>query len=155
MLTETYRDLDQLVHFVEEAQKFQPKHDDKLRELIRLLGTKDLVNEKVLVFTEFADTARYLKRELDKAGIQGVGEVDSATKGNRADVIKRFACERQAGDPRADLHRRLVRRPQPSGRLPDDQLRHPLESGEAHAAHRSGGPTDEPRGREAARGRSP
>ena len=91
MLTETYRDLDQLIHFIEEAQKFQPKHDDKLQKLIRLLGTKDLANEKVLVFTEFADTARYLKRELDKAGIQGVGEVDSATKGNRADVIKRFA----------------------------------------------------------------
>jgi hypothetical protein len=91
MLTETYRDLDQLVHFIEEAQKFRPKHDDKLQKLIRLLGTKDLVNQKVLVFTEFADTARYLKRELEKAGIQGVGEVDSATKGNRADVIKRFA----------------------------------------------------------------
>jgi superfamily II DNA or RNA helicase len=91
MITETYRDLDQIVHFVEEAQKFQPKHDDKLQKLIRLLGTKDLAAEKVLVFTEFADTARYLKRELDKAGIQGVGEVDSATKGNRADVIKRFA----------------------------------------------------------------
>jgi superfamily II DNA or RNA helicase len=91
MLTETYRDLDQLVHFIEEAQKFQPKHDDKLQKLIRLLGTKDFVNQKVLIFTEFADTARYLKRELDKAGIQGVGEVDSATKGNRADVIKRFA----------------------------------------------------------------
>ena len=91
MITETYRDLDQIVHFVEEAQKFQPKHDDKLQKLIRLLGTKDLAAEKVLVFTEFADTARYLKRELDKASISGVGQVDSATKGNRADVIKRFA----------------------------------------------------------------
>ncbi len=91
MITETYRDLDQIIHFIEEAQKFQPKHDDKLQKLIRLLNTKDLLNEKVLVFTEFADTARYLKRELDKAGILGVGEVDSATKGNRADVIKRFA----------------------------------------------------------------
>jgi superfamily II DNA or RNA helicase len=91
MITETYRDLDQIVHFVEEAQKFQPKHDDKLQKLIRLLGTKDLAAEKVLVFTEFADTARYLKRELDKASIQGVEEVDSTTKGNRAEVIKRFA----------------------------------------------------------------
>lgn len=91
MITETYRDLDQIIHFIEEAQKFEPKHDDKLQKLIRLLNTKDLINEKVLVFTEFADTARYLKRELEKAGIQGVGEVDSATKGNRADVIKRFA----------------------------------------------------------------
>jgi superfamily II DNA or RNA helicase len=91
MITETYRDLDQIINFIEEAKKFEPKHDDKLQKLIRLLRTKDLINEKVLVFTEFADTARYLKRELEKAGIEGVGEVDSATKGNRADVIKRFA----------------------------------------------------------------
>jgi len=91
MITETYRDLDQLIHFIEESQKFEPKHDDKLQKLIRLLNTKDLINEKVLVFTEFADTARYLKRELERAGIEGVGEVDSGTKGNRADFIKRFA----------------------------------------------------------------
>jgi superfamily II DNA or RNA helicase len=91
MITETYRDLDQLVHFVAEARKFEPKHDDKLQKLIRLLKTKELAGQKVLVFTEFADTARYLKRQLDQADIECVGQVDSATKANRADVIKRFA----------------------------------------------------------------
>jgi hypothetical protein len=45
----------------------------------------------VLIFTEFADTARYLRMQLDQAGIDGVGQVDSATKGNRADVIQRFS----------------------------------------------------------------
>ena len=44
-----------------------------------------------MIFTEFADTARYLKRLLDDAGIHGVEQVDSATKKNRADVIQRFA----------------------------------------------------------------
>ncbi len=91
MMAETFRDLDQLTHFVSEAKKFQPKHDDKLQKLIRLLKTKDLAGQKVLIFTEFADTARYLKRELDRAGIDGVAQVDSATKANRADVIQRFA----------------------------------------------------------------
>jgi superfamily II DNA/RNA helicase len=43
------------------------------------------------VFTEFADTARYLKRQLDQADIDGVAEVDSGTKANRADVIARFS----------------------------------------------------------------
>ena len=33
-------------------------------------------HEKVLLFTEFADTARYLKRQLDQAGIDGVSQVD-------------------------------------------------------------------------------
>lgn len=91
MMTETYRDLDQLVHFVAEARKFEPKHDDKLQKLIRLLKTKELAGQKVLIFTEFADTARYLKRLLQDADIEGVAQVDSATKGNRADVIKRFS----------------------------------------------------------------
>ncbi len=91
MMAETYRDLDQLVHFIAEARKFEPKHDDKLQKLIRLLKSKELARQKVLIFTEFADTARYLKRELDEAGIDGVGQVDSATKANRADIIQRFS----------------------------------------------------------------
>ena len=91
MITETFRDLDQLAHFTAEARKFEPTHDDKLQKLIRLLKTKDLADQKVLIFTEFADTARYLKRQLDKVGINGVAQVDSASPGNRADVIQRFS----------------------------------------------------------------
>ena len=91
MIAEAFLDLDQIIQFVEEARKFEPKHDDKLKKLIRLLQSKELAGQKVLIFTEFADTARYLKRQLDKAGIDGVGQVDSATKANRADVIQRFA----------------------------------------------------------------
>ena len=53
--------------------------------------SKRLAEQKILIFTEFADTARYLKRHLDEACIEGVEQVDSATKKNRADVIQRFA----------------------------------------------------------------
>lgn len=91
MMNETFLDLDQLVQFLEETQKFEPKHDDKLKKLIRLLKGKELAGQKVLIFTEFADTARYLRQQLTAAGIDGIGQVDSATKGNRADIIKRFA----------------------------------------------------------------
>ncbi|MGH8584901.1 MAG: helicase-related protein [Gammaproteobacteria bacterium] len=91
MMSETFLDLDQIVQFLEEARKFEPKHDNKLQKLIRLLKSKELAGQKVLIFTEFADTARYLKRQLDKAGIEGVAQVDSATNGNRADVIQRFS----------------------------------------------------------------
>ncbi|MGD0096939.1 MAG: helicase-related protein [Terracidiphilus sp.] len=91
MMQETYLDLDEIVRFIDEARKFEAKHDDKLQKLIRLLKSKDLAGKKVLIFTEFADTARYLKRRLDEAGIEGVEEVDSAIKKNRADVIQRFS----------------------------------------------------------------
>ncbi len=91
MMAETFLDLDQIVQFLDEARKFEPKHDDKLKKLVRLLKSKALVDQKILIFTEFADTARYLKRQLDEAGIDGVEQVDSATKRNRSDVIQRFA----------------------------------------------------------------
>ncbi len=91
MMSEALLDLDQIVQFLDEARKFEPKHDDKLKKLIRLLKSKELAGQKVLIFTEFADTARYLKRQLDQAGIDGVAQVDSASKGNRADVIQRFS----------------------------------------------------------------
>jgi hypothetical protein len=91
MMQETFLDLDQIVNFLEEARKFEPKHDDKLQKLIRLLNSKELANQKVLIFTEFADTARYLQRQLKEAGIDGVAQVDSASKRSRADIIQCFA----------------------------------------------------------------
>jgi hypothetical protein len=91
MISETFLDLDQIVQFLDEARTFEARHDDKLKKLIRLLQSKELADQKVLIFTEFADTARYLKRQLDEAGINGVEQVDSATKANRADVIQRFS----------------------------------------------------------------
>jgi superfamily II DNA or RNA helicase len=91
MMSEAILDLDQIVQFLGETRKFEARHDDKLKKLIRLLQSRDLAGQKVLIFTEFAETARYLKRQLDEAGINGVAQVDSATKGNRADVIQRFS----------------------------------------------------------------
>ena len=91
MLAETFLDLDEIAKFLAEVRKFEARHDDKLQKLVRLLKTKELSGQKVLIFSEFADTARYLKWQLDLAGIKGVTEVDSASKANRADVIQRFA----------------------------------------------------------------
>jgi HKD family nuclease len=91
MIQETFLDLDQIVSFLEEAKKFEPRHDDKLKKLVRLLKSKELETQKVLIFSEFADTARYLFQQLTEAGIQGVAQVDSATKGNRADILQRFS----------------------------------------------------------------
>ncbi|MCX7025330.1 MAG: helicase-related protein [Spirochaetes bacterium] len=91
MISETYLDLENLIQFLDEARGFQPKQDDKLQKLIKLLNTKELKERKVLVFTEFADTARYVAKELQNAGIRGVEEVDSASKAGREDVIKHFS----------------------------------------------------------------
>jgi superfamily II DNA or RNA helicase len=92
MLHETRDDLDQLVEFLNELRKFQPKHDDKLKALLKLLRTDSVLKKnKVLIFSEFADTAHYLKDQLVAAGIQGVEQIDSGTKKDRAYVIRRFS----------------------------------------------------------------
>ncbi len=92
ILNDTFGDLDQIVQFLEELKKFEPKHDDKLKALLKLLTTDRVLKKyKLLIFSEFADTARYLHCELVAAGISGVEQIDSGSKKSRGDVIRRFA----------------------------------------------------------------
>jgi len=92
ILDETYLDLDQLSAFLKELKQCKPAHDDKLKALIKLLKTDPvLMKHKVLIFSEFMATARYLKKQLVEAGFADVDEVDSASTKNRSEVIRRFA----------------------------------------------------------------
>jgi superfamily II DNA or RNA helicase len=92
ILDETYADLEQLVDFLEELKGFDASHDNKLQSLIKLLKNDPVLKKhKVLIFSEFMTTARYLRRELQKAGITGVEEIDSASKIDRGEAIQRFA----------------------------------------------------------------
>lgn len=92
ILNETLQDLDQIAVFLNELRQFEPKHDDKLRALVRLLKSDPVLKRhKVLVFTEFAETARYLKQQLDAAGISGAEQIDSMSNKNRGEIIRRFA----------------------------------------------------------------
>ncbi len=89
---ETLDDLTQVADFLNELRKLQSKHDDKLQALVKLLKTDPVLKaHKVLIFTEFAETARYLRRQLDAAAIPGVEQIDSGTKADRGEMICRFA----------------------------------------------------------------
>jgi superfamily II DNA/RNA helicase len=86
------QDLDQLADFLNELEKFKPSQDDKLKELLKLLKSDPVLkSHKVIIFTEFAETARYLAAQLNDAGIEGVEQIDSGTKGDRSKLIQRFA----------------------------------------------------------------
>lgn len=92
IINETVLDLDQVAIFLDELRRFEITHDDKLRALIELLRTDTvLTRHKVLIFTEYMATARYLKRQLVEAGIDGVDEVDSCDKRDRGNVIAQFS----------------------------------------------------------------
>src|SRR5205823_132932 len=92
ILAETFLDLDQVAEFLEELQRFEPKHDDKLQGLIKLLKAEPVLKKhKVLIFSEYMATARYLKKELTKAGLDDVDEVDSAVNRDRGEIIRQFS----------------------------------------------------------------
>ena len=91
MLSETFTDLDQLAQFLTETRKVGSANDDKLKKLIRLLKSKQIVDKKILIFTEFAHTARYLKDELRSAGITALEQIDGSSTSNRQTIIKRFS----------------------------------------------------------------
>lgn len=92
IIDHTLADLEQVADFLYELEKFKPSQDLKLKKLIQML-TKDpvLSKHKVLIFSEFGDTARYIAEQLKQAGVTGVDQIDSGTKGDRATIIQRFA----------------------------------------------------------------
>ena len=93
MLAETMGDLDQLVVFFAELDKFDHRNDDKLKKLLKLLQDDPVLStQKLLIFTEFADTADYLLERLTTAGIDNIERIDSRTAGkDRLSVIRRFS----------------------------------------------------------------
>jgi superfamily II DNA or RNA helicase len=92
IVDECYGDMDLLAMLLETLRDFTPADDGKLTAMIALLKSDPvLAKHKVLIFSEFADTGHYLARELKNAGIDGVAQIDSNTKIERGEVIKRFA----------------------------------------------------------------
>ena len=91
ILAETFLDLDQIIDFLRELKKFKPANDDKLQALIKLLKNDPVLKKhKVIIFTEFMNTARYLKKQLEEAGFTDMDEVDS-TRHDRSEIIRQFA----------------------------------------------------------------
>ena len=90
ILEDCFSDLTQIAQFLEELRKFKPSNDDKLRRLMELLR-RELKGKKVLIFTQFSDTARYLQTQLKEAGFEGVDEIDSGSSEEKDDIITRFA----------------------------------------------------------------
>lgn len=93
ILDDTFDDLNQLAEFLSLLADVKPERDDKLKALIKLLKTdKVLKREKVLLFSEFADTARYVEHELKKAEIVGIHRIDGgSSQKQRSAVIERFS----------------------------------------------------------------
>ena len=92
IIDQTIEDINEIADFLKELEQFKPSQDKKLSKLIQLLNKDKVLKEhKVIIFTEFKDTAHYLEKQLLEEGIDGIGEIDSAVTGDRGKVIRRFS----------------------------------------------------------------
>ena len=92
MLDDTLLDMEVLAEFIEDIMDFDSSKDDKIRELKRILTEDERIKgKKVIIFTEFRSTAKYIYRELQKAGFDGLYEIDGQSKVNRHDMVVRFS----------------------------------------------------------------
>lgn len=105
LLRDALSDLNQIGRLLDQCQQVGLTGDTKYEQLRRLLvppvgkGSKNddevfapvFQQQKVLVFTEFADTARYLEERLKRDGLVYVDRLDGSRKANRVEMIKRFA----------------------------------------------------------------
>lgn len=84
------RDNDTLTWLLDRYGAWDSSKDSKINALVDLL-TKEHPGEKVLVFTEYKDTAEYVARALEEAGIQNVGLATGDKASRPADVARRFS----------------------------------------------------------------
>lgn len=84
-----------LLEVLQQAGAWQPHLDTKLNELHRLIGEQH-ANDKVLVFTQFADTARYLYDELRRRGVTSI-EVATGQSADPTALARRFSPRSNGG----------------------------------------------------------
>ena len=83
------QDAQRLFSILELAGDWQPAKDEKLAELQKLL-TKKHPNEKVLLFSQFADTVNYLDEQLRSRGLKKFAAVTGDTE-DPSDFARRFS----------------------------------------------------------------
>lgn len=83
------KDNDTITKLLDRFGNWDSSRDSKINALVDLL-TNEHAGEKVLVFTEYSDTAEYIAAALTDAGIANIGLATGDTE-NPADVARRFS----------------------------------------------------------------
>jgi hypothetical protein len=81
------KDVQALMSVLNKAGAWDPQLDTKLQELLTLL-TKKHAADKVIVFSQFADTVNYLAQQLKAAGLQAIEGVTGDTEDPTASAYR-------------------------------------------------------------------
>ncbi len=83
------KDCEVLIEMIRLCGDWQPDTDQKLNLLYDMI-TRDHKNEKIVVFTQYSDTARYIGHELRKRGLKQISVVTGNCENPTAEV-ERFS----------------------------------------------------------------
>lgn len=100
------RDAQELIRLMEEAGDWIPDKDEKLNKLHNLIE-KQHGTDKLLIFTQFADTAGYLLEQLRARGVHNL-EAATSGSGNPTVLTKRFSPNSNGGLPENESALRVL-----------------------------------------------
>jgi superfamily II DNA or RNA helicase len=100
------KDTEALIEHLRSVGPWDPQRDTKLEMLAALLLQRH-ATEKVLIFTQFADTAEYLRRGLEGLGVSAL-ECVTGNSEDPTSVVRRFSPRSNNQAPPADEVRVLV-----------------------------------------------
>jgi hypothetical protein len=89
LLKDLKEDTRSILQVLNDAGEWLPEKDAKLKELFRLLNDAH-PHEKVLVFSQFADTVDYLLSQLRSKGIESIEKV-TGSSADPTDIAERFS----------------------------------------------------------------
>jgi len=91
LLRDIEKDMDLLQEMIDLVAPITPDQDDKMQTLLASLKTEPLSEGKVLIFTQYADTAQYLYDNLNPQDKREDVEVIYSGDKSKAKVVGRFA----------------------------------------------------------------
>ena len=100
------KDCEQLIAMINLCEAWNPQTDQKLNELQELLCTKH-PSDKVIVFTQYSDTANYIYHQLKKRGIQHIDKATGGSK-NPTAIVERFSPLSNQADVSAENELRVL-----------------------------------------------
>lgn len=83
------KDCEVLVDMIKLCGPWEPDHDEKINELQRKVE-QEHKNDKVLVFTQYSDTAQYIYRELKRRGVTQI-DVCTGNSQNPTAIVTKFS----------------------------------------------------------------
>lgn len=100
------KDCEQLIAMINLCDVWNPQTDQKLNKLEELLNNKHN-GDKVIVFTQYSDTANYVYQQLKKRGIVHIGRATGGTK-NPTAIVEKFSPLSNKADVSAEDELRVL-----------------------------------------------